>query len=368
MHTHTCICVCASCKCECAPVHVCLCVTLGCVRGLTGDADDVAIIIRGKASGMQRMMGKTEAETRWVVTCAGNRSDVIMQILSMREVALGDVPDPIVHMGAYRAAGVIAVQQAGETASLETASLCPVQLLVGAHSLTVSSAANGELLLDLTVCGMQRVRRLGDVPNAFAIRHLHQWHVLVCDERNAVMTLLREKCDRIGLIPDFIFGCSVPLAQVERESGHADKLRAGAIESWSLLRMPPPKAAAAAAGWRNASAVQRTLMLTPDHLLECNPDDSRVLWAREVASIRCLKRWLEEPQRFTLEFGDGHIATYDSPHRDLITAAVSAAVTSPGAVLQPAAGAERADSTPCAPGEAPSTTKICIYIYICRCR
>ena len=45
--------------------------------------DGMAIIVRGKASGMQRIMGKTEAETKWVVSCAGNRSDVIMRVLSM---------------------------------------------------------------------------------------------------------------------------------------------------------------------------------------------------------------------------------------------------------------------------------------------
>ena len=313
------------------------------VASVPGDADDMAIVVRGKASGMQRMLGKTEAESKWVVTCAGNRSDVMMRVLSMREVALGDVPEPAVFMGAYRASGGAATVQR------------QVQLLVGAHSLAVSSAADGELLADLTVCGLQRVRRLGDVQNGFVIRHLHQWHVLVCDERNTIMTQLREKCDRVGLpSPDIIFGCSVPLTQVERESGLADRLRQTAIETWSVLLQPPPKAAAAAAGWRNANAQKRKLMLTRSHVLECNHDDCHVVSAREIITIRGLKRWLDEPQRFTLEFGDGHLSTYDSPHRDHIMASISASLSSPCIFLSPAAAAGGSgvvtDDTPNAPG------------------
>jgi hypothetical protein len=178
------------------------------VSAVPGDADDVAIVIRGKASGMQRIMGKTEAETKWVVTCASNRSDVIMRVLSMRDISLGEVGDPLVYMGAYRAAGGHLSQQA------RPGSPQPVQLLVGPYSLAVSSASDGELLLDIPTCDLQRVRRLGDVPNAFAIRYRQQWHIMVCDERDAVIALLREKCDRLGLLLDIIFGCSVPLAQV----------------------------------------------------------------------------------------------------------------------------------------------------------
>lgn len=311
------------------------------VSSVPGDIDDVAITVKSKASGMLRMMGKTEAETRWVVTCAGNRSDIIMRVLSMREVALGDVPEPAVHMGAYRAAGQPPLQAGGPAPPQ------PVQLIVGTHSLVVSSAETGELLIDLAVCGMQRVRRLGDVENAFAIRHLHQWHIVVCDERNTVMTLLRQKCDCMGLSPDIIFGCSVPLAQVEKESGQADRLRRGGIENWSVLLQPPPKVAFAAAGWRNASARKRTLILTAGHLLECDADNSRVLWARELASIRGLKRSLPDPQRFTVEFADGHFSTYDSPHRDLITAAVWASLTSPSCVAQAGAGKGGGDDQGC---------------------
>jgi len=306
------------------------------VAPVPGDADDMAITVRGKASSMQRMLGKTEAESRWVVTCAGNRSDVVRRVLSMREVALGDVPEPAVFMGAYRASGGARHSQ-GQAGAQQ-----PAQLLVGAHSLAVSSAADGELLADLAVCGLQRVRRLGDVQNGFAIRHLHQWHVLVCDERNTVMTLLREKCDRVGLpSPDIIFGCSVPLTQVEREAGLADRLRQGAIETWSVLLQPPPKAAAAAAGWRNANAQKRTLMLTRSHVLECDPDDCHVVSAREIVAVRGLKRWLDEPQRLTLEFGDGNLSTYDSPHRDHIMASISASLASPSTCPSPAAAGER---------------------------
>ena len=307
------------------------------VSPVTGDSDDLAITVKGKASGMQRIMGKTEAETKWVVTCtSGNRSDIIMRVLSMREVALGDIPEPIIYMGAYRPAA------GGRSSSSSQA----VQLMLGAHSLTVTSATDGDTLLNLAVYGMQRVRRLGDVQNGFAIRHLHQWHVLICDERNTVMTHLREKCDLMGLSSDIIFGCSVPLAQVEKESGNDNRLRAGAIESWSVLLLPPPKPVAGAAGWRDASARKRALMLTPHHLLECDPEDSRVLWAREVGSVRGIKRWLEEPQRFTVEFGDGFLCTYDSPQRDLIVALVAAALIAPGSVphlmtgIDPASGPE----------------------------
>jgi len=316
------------------------------VSAVPGEVDDLAVTVRAKASGMQRIMGKTEAESKWVVTCAGNRSDIIMRVLSMREVALGDVPEPIIYMGSYRpAAGV-------QTSNTQ---LQAVQLMVGSHSLMVTSATDGEALQNLTVYGMQRVRRLGDVPNGFAVRHQHQWHVLICDERNTVMTHLREKCDLLGLSSDIIFGCSVPLGQVERESSNENRLRAGAIESWPVLLQPPPKPTAAAAGWRNASARKRTLMLTPHHLLECDPDDSRVLWAREVGSVRGLRRWLEEPQRFTVEFSDGFLATYDSPHRDLIVALVAASLVSPGDAPQLPTGADLAAAAADDAAAAPSS-------------
>ena len=63
------------------------------VATVPADSDDIAITVRGKASGMQRMMGKTEAETKWVITCPGNRSEIVMRVLSMRDVALGDIPE-----------------------------------------------------------------------------------------------------------------------------------------------------------------------------------------------------------------------------------------------------------------------------------
>lgn len=219
-----------------------------------------------------------------------------------------------------------------------------VQLKMGAYSLAVFSAESGELLLDIAVCSLQRVRRLGDVQNGFAIRHFHQWHVLLCDERNTIMTLLREKCDRMGLASDIIFGCSVPIAQVEKESGHADMLRGGATETWTVMLQPLPKVAFSAASWRNATARKRILMLTPTHLLECDADDCRVVWARELPSIRGLRRWLEEAHRFTVEFSDSHHSSYDSPHRDLIsTAIIYALLASAGAVpLPPVAAGARA--------------------------
>jgi hypothetical protein len=130
------------------------------------------------------------------------------------------------------------------------------------------------------------------------------------------------------------------MRQVEKEAGLADGLRAGASETWPVLLQPPPKAAATTTAWRNATACKRTLILTTSHLLECHPDSCRVLWARELALIRVLKRWLEEPQRLTIEFADGHLATYDSPHRDLVAALIHASLSHPGpAAASPAAAA-----------------------------
>ena len=71
---------------------------------------------------------------------------------------------------------------------------------------------------------------------------------------------------------------------------------------------------------------KRTLMLTPTHLLECDPESKsepgRLLWARQGASVRVISRWLDQPERFTIGFADGHTATYESTQRDRIVALI----------------------------------------------
>ena len=219
------------------------------------DADDVIVTVRGKASGVRRMMGRTDSETRWVLSVSGcHRSDVITRVLSMRQVSLGEIPEPVVFMGTYAE---------GARAPANALGAQPVQVLIGAFSLAISSAADGELLLDLSVCGMQRIRRLGDVSNAFAIRHLQQWHVVVCDERDQVIALLREKCDLVGLSTDIIFGTSLPSTQIEKEAGADDKLRASATEWWGVLLQAVPKEVATTARWRDARSSSRLHHLCP---------------------------------------------------------------------------------------------------------
>ncbi len=98
---------------------------------------------------MHRMMGMTEVGNRWTLSCA-DRAGLLSDVLFLRDCSVDEIPDPHVYMGFY------GLPEQGVPSRR-------VQILVGPFMLTVSQP-DGEAVEEITYSGIQRIRRLGDIP------------------------------------------------------------------------------------------------------------------------------------------------------------------------------------------------------------
>ena len=199
----------------------------------TGDADEFVIWTRGKGSTMHRIMGMTEVGNRWVMYCA-DRAKLLSDLLFLRDCSQDEMKDPHVYMGYYGLPGKGMPQR-------------HVQIFVGAFGLQISQP-DGEVVAEVTYWGIQRIRRLGDVPGGIAIRHQFQWAYLISDEREELLNALKTAEGRLGITCDL--GCSIAMIEIDTENSALDRTRVDALEQWPVTKQPAPKSSVSKAAWR----------------------------------------------------------------------------------------------------------------------
>ena len=124
----------------------------------TSSLRDVGKQVMSKASTMKRVIGMTgDIESRWVISCT-NRSKLLSEALFMRDAVLGESHDPSVHMALY---GKVWDGQPR----------LHVQLLIRPYSFSISKG-DGEVLEDIALFAIQKLRRLGDTPGGFALKYM----------------------------------------------------------------------------------------------------------------------------------------------------------------------------------------------------
>eukprot|EP00960_Hanusia_phi_P023508 693380-Hanusia_phi.AAC.3 len=275
-----------------------------CLAPSSTDPDEIIITVKSKASAMKRVIGMTgDIESRWVLSCT-NRSKLLSEALFMRDAVLGESHEPSVHMALYGKAwdGHPKLQ---------------VQLIIRPYSFSISKG-DGEVLEDVTLFAIQRLRRLGDIPGGFALKHMSN----SLPERLLFDLVTGSNLD---------LGCSVSFTELEQEAVALDRVRLSAVESWPVQKLPSPKAAVGQTAWRKASPEPLVLMFTGKEILECQVDTLRVNVSRTLQSVVSVQRSLQELQRFSLVFDDGSVHIYETANRDVLLVALESMLSNAGA-------------------------------------